>query len=158
MQDQRRIAGLLLIAGGSLWAVVVATDLDGTVVVPGVGAAFLIAYLATRRFGLLVPGGIVTGLGVGLVVTAQGGPEAAPLLGLGLGFLSISAIDRLLGEGDAAWWPLIPGGILTVLGGAQITGIRDAGRFLVPAALILVGAVLVLRPARRRSRPDVDSG
>lgn len=151
MRDPRRMAGLLLIAGGLLWVLVVTTDLDGVVVVPGVGVGFLVAYLATHRHGLLIPGGILVGLGGGLVVASQGGPEEAVVLGLGLGFVSITVLDAMLGDGEAAWWPLIPGGILAVVGGAQIAGIRDIGIYLVPAALIVIGVLLLVRPSRHRS-------
>jgi hypothetical protein len=157
MRDPRRRTGLLLIAGGLLWALVAATDLDGTVVVPGVGVGFLLAYAASRRYGLLVPGGILTGLGLGLVVAAQGGPEASVVLGLGLGFLSIFVLDTVAGRGDAAWWPLIPGGILAVVGGSQIAGIRDIGVYLVPAALIVAGLLLLVRPPRAGSHPEPET-
>lgn len=150
MSDPTRLTGLLLIAGGVLWFVVVTTGLDGTVVVPGVGVAFLVAYLVTRRDGLLIPAGILCGLGTGLVVAAQGGPEGAVPLGLGLGFAAITIIDAVLGEGDAAWWPLIPGGILIVVGGSQIAGIRDIGIYLAPVALVVVGLLLLLRSSRGR--------
>jgi hypothetical protein len=150
VRDPRGVTGLLLIAGGVLWVLVANTDLDGTVVVPGIGAGFLAAYLLTRRFGLLVPGGILTGLGVGLVVAAQNGPGEAVVLGLGLGFVAITVLDAVLGEGRAAWWPLIPGGILTLVGGSQIAGIRDIGVYLGPVALIAVGILLLWRPSRRR--------
>lgn len=148
MRDPRRLTGLLLIAGGLLWALVATTDLDATVLVPGVGVAFVAAYLATRRYGLLIPGGILTGLGIGLVVAAHGGPDEAVVLGLGIGFVAISVIDGLLSDDGAAWWPLIPGGILTVVGASQIAGIRDIGIYLVPGALIIVGVALVVRPSR----------
>ena len=151
MSDPTRLTGLLLVMGGGLWFVIMATELDGTVVVPSVGVAFLVAYLATRRMGLLIPAGILCGLGTGLVIAAQGGPGDAVPLGLGLGFVAITVIDAVLGEGDATWWPLIPGGILTVIGGSQIAGIRDIGVYLVPAALVLVGLFLVLRPSRGRT-------
>ena len=150
MRDPRGVTGLLLIAGGLLWVLVANTDLDGTVVVPGIGVGFLVAYLVTRRFGLLVPGGILTGLGVGVVVAAQDGPGEAVVLGLGLGFVAITVLDAVLGEGQAAWWPLIPGGILTLVGGSQIAGIRDIGVYLGPVVLIVVGVLLLLRPSRRR--------
>jgi hypothetical protein len=152
MSDPTRVTGLLLVAGGVLWFVVATTELDGTVVVPGVGVAFLIAYLATRRYGLLIPAGILCGLGTGLVITAQGGPGGAVPLGLGLGFAAITVIDAVLGDGDAAWWPLIPGGILIVVGGSQIAGIRDLGIYLVPAALVVAGLLLVLRPSVARTK------
>ena len=154
MRDPRRLTGLLLIAGGLLWTLVATTELDATVLVPGIGVAFIAAYLATRQYGLLIPGGILSGLGIELVVAAQGGPDDAAALGLGLGFVAIWAIDGVLGEGDAAWWPLIPGGILTVVGASQIAGIRDIGIYLVPVALIIVGGSLLLRPSRDRRDPS----
>jgi hypothetical protein len=150
MPDPTRLTGLLLVAGGVLWFVIVFTGLDGTVVVPGVGVAFLVAYLTTRRYGLLIPAGILCGLGTGLVVAAQGGPGGAVPLGLGLGFAAITAIDAVLGDGDAAWWPMIPGGILIVVGGSQIADIRDIGIYLAPAALVVVGLYLLLRSSRGR--------
>lgn len=149
MHDQRRLTGLLLVCGGLLWLLAVTTDLDGAYVVPAIGLGFLAGYVATRRYGLLVPGGIVTGLGAGLVVAASGGPDGAVVLGLGLGFVSIAVLDALLGHGDAAWWPLIPGGILTVIGGGQLPGIRDTGVYLVPSALVVVGLALLLRSEER---------
>lgn len=150
MSDPRRLTGLLLIAGGLLWVLVATTELDGTVIVPSIGVGFLAAYLATRRYGLLVPGGILTGLGAGLVIAAQRGPGGAVVLGLAFGFVSIAALDGVLGDGEAAWWPLIPGGILLLVGGTQVAGIRDLGVTLVPAALVVVGLLLVVRPSRRQ--------
>ncbi len=150
MSDPTRVTGLLLVAGGVLWSVIVATDLDRTIVVPGVGVAFLLAYLATRRLGLLVPAGILSGLGTGLVIATQGGPEGAIPFGLGGGFAAITAIDAVLGDGELVWWPLIPGGILLVVGGSQIAAIRDVGVYLVPAGLVVVGLLLVLRPPNAR--------
>lgn len=150
MSDPRRVTGLLLIAGGLLWVLAATTGLDGTVVVPGAGIAFLAGYLVTRNYGLLIPGGILTGLGAGLVVASQDGPGEAVVLGLGLGFVSITVFDALAGEGGAAWWPLIPGGILTVVGGSQIAGIRDVGIYLVPVALVAVGLFLLMRPSSDR--------
>lgn len=100
MHDPRRLAGLLLIAGGVLWALVATTELGGTIIVPGGGIAFLAGYLATRQYGLL-----------------------------------------------------IPGGILTVVGASRIAGIRDIGLYLIPIALIVVGLLLLLKPARDRRDP-----
>lgn len=148
MSDPTRVTGSLLVAGGLLWFAITTAGLGADVIVPGVGGAFLVAYLVTRREGLLIPAGILCGLGAGLVVAAQGGPGGAVPLGLGLGFASISAIDAVLGEDDAAWWPLIPGGILILVGGSQIAGLRDIGIYLVPAALVVVGLLLLLRPSR----------
>jgi hypothetical protein len=154
MSDPTRLTGFLLIAGGVLWFAIVTTGLDGTVVVPGAGVGFLVAYLATRRYGLLIPAGILCGLGTGLVVEGQGGPSGAVPLGLGLGFAAIAAVGTALGDGDAAWWPLIPGGILILVGGSQIASIRDAGIYLVPAALVVAGLFLLLRSSCGREEGE----
>jgi hypothetical protein len=159
MTDLRRLTGLLLIAGGLLWVVVTTTDIDDTVVVPGLGLAFLAAYVPTRRSGLLIPAGILTGLGIGLVISARGGPEAAAAIGLGLGFVSVTAIDAILGDGRVTWWPLIPGGILMAAGTAQLVESPDLGIYLAPGAVIVVGLVLTLsRPPTTAAQDEHDRG
>jgi hypothetical protein len=141
-----RILGVLLVAIGVISLIGVTTGVGGEIVVGAIGIAFLVGFAATRNYGLLVPGGIMTGLGAGIVVDALGGPDAAPVLGLGMGFLLIALVDVLDGGGTGAWWwPLIPGGILTVVGATQVAGIDDIGRYVVPAGLVVVGAVLLLR-------------
>lgn len=149
-RDPRQMAGLLLIVGGLLWILIAITGLDDTVVVTGLGPAFFVAYLVTRRYALLVLAGILTGLGIGAVVAAQNGPDEAVPLGLGLGFVSITVVDAMLGEDGAARWPLVPGGILTAVGAAQIAEVRDVGIYVIAAVLILIG-LLLLRQSRGRA-------
>jgi len=150
----QRIVGALLLAVGAALLLVTVTDVDvGPWVVLSVGLAFLVAYVATRRYALLVPAGVVTGLGTGIVLDAFGVGDGVVQLGLGLGFVAIALI-HVLAEGakeSAWWWPLIPGGILTLVGGAQLAAIDDLGRFLVPGVLIVLGLVLLIRSVRRPS-------
>lgn len=77
MSDPTRLTGFLLVAGGALWLLIVTTELDRTILVPGVGVVFL--------------------------------------------------------------------------GGSRVAGIRDIGIYLVPAALVMVGLLLALRPTRGRT-------
>jgi len=95
------------------------------------GAIFLVAGVLTRHGGLLVPGGILTRLGVGVGIVAQ--PLAATselttgavvLLSLGGGFVLVT-VSCLLVCRELTWWPLIPGGILALTGGQMLAG--DAG-------------------------------
>lgn len=149
----QRVVGLLLVAIGLALLLALTTDVGGQVVVAALGVGFLAAYAATRSYGYLVPGAILTGLGTGIVVADLGGPEGAIQLGLGLGFLAIAVLDRLTGgTGSGWWWPFIPGGILTVAGGSDISGVRNVGVYVVPAVLIVVGIWLVFR--RPRATPD----
>ncbi len=119
-----------------------------------IGLAFLTAYAFTRNYGFLVPGGIMSGLGIGIIYETLLDANGAPvLLGLGLGFITIYVISRLQGRMSADWWPLIPGGILTTVGlflAADQTGLLGTiGRWW-PAALIIIGVFLIYR---RRSEP-----
>jgi hypothetical protein len=77
------------------------------------------------------------------------------LLGLGGGFLLIYVVSALRGRAPGDWWPLIPGGILTVIGlmlAANATGaLAVIGRWW-PAVLVIAGLFIILRrPARPAS-------
>ncbi len=145
MASQRTL-GLLFIGIGGALLIVLTTDVGGEIFVGFRGLGFLGAYAATRSYGLLIPGGILTGLGTGLIIESQGGPSGSVVLGLGCGFLAIATIDRLVSSADGVWWwPLIPGAVLVTVGASNLTGIPNLGRYLVPAGLILIGVLLLLR-------------
>ena len=149
-----RVLGLLLIALGAALLVAMTTGIGGEIVVLMLGGGFLIAYVATRSYGLLIPGAILTGLGTGIVVTSQGGPDEAVVLGLGAGFLAIAVVDVVVdGARGGWWWPLIPGGVLTTVGASTLVGAQHIGRYVVPAVLIVIGVALLLRgrPKRREA-------
>ena len=93
-----------------------------------IGLGLLGGFAYTRQYGFLIPGGIMTGLGVGIIAsqsftfvddqTASG----AIVVGLGVGFLAIWVIGGMMRVAQNHWWPLIPGGILAVVGGALLIG------------------------------------
>jgi hypothetical protein len=149
-----RALGLLLIAIGSIMLLVLTTGLGGEVVVALVGVGFLTAYARTESYGFLIPGAILTGLGAGILVESWGGPTEAVPLGLGTGFLAIAVVDRLRGSaGPGWWWPLIPGGVLTVTAASTMSGLDRFEPYLLPVALIVIGATLVIRRGRAPSEP-----
>lgn len=99
----------------------------GGLIVALIGIGFLVAFTFTRHYGYLVPGGIMTGLGAGIAVsetlTLDGDQTGgAVTLGLGLGFLSIWVIGLLVHVDRHHWWPIVPGGILGVVGVALLIG------------------------------------
>lgn len=114
------------------------------------GGAFIAAYLYSDVYGLLIPGGILSGLGLGLVGEWQGLPVKDPnAVGLGIGFVSIYLIEWGYRR-RAHWWPLIPGGILTVSGlGVRFGDLARVLRSWAPAVLVAVGVLLVVRAMRR---------
>jgi hypothetical protein len=102
-------------------------DVGGWIVML-IGLGLIGGFTYTRQYGYLVPGGIMTGLGVGVVASetltfaSDEGTGGVIVLGLGLGFLAIWVIGAVAHVAQAHWWPVIPGGILAVVGGALVIG------------------------------------
>jgi hypothetical protein len=150
--------GVILIALGALFFVVQLTDVGEQAVVAVIGGAFLVAYAFTRQYGFLVPGGIMTGLGLGIVLQNQGTLEegGVVVIGLGAGFLSIYVIDLLVRGSSALWWPIIPGGILTAIGvliETNQTEILAELQWAWPLVLIAIGVIVLLSQLLRRNAP-----
>lgn len=140
---------ILIVVGVTLFAVQL-LNLDADVIVLIIGLVFATTFVATRRYGLLIPAGIMTGLGTGIVLEDLGVRGEPVVLGLGLGFLAIYGAD-LLSTGAHApgrWWPLVPGAILTVIAGAESTFGEEGARLIErgwPILLIAAGAWILLR-------------
>jgi hypothetical protein len=169
MYGRNLAPGVILIALGALFLFVQLTDVGGEAVVAVIGGAFLVTYAFTRHYGFLVPGGILTGLGLGIVFQSTGTPEegGVVVLGLGAGFLSIYVIDLLVRPASALWWPIIPGGILTTIGvmlQADQSELLGELEWVWPLMLIVMGVLVLSAQIRRRtdrihvSAPQASSG
>lgn len=131
-------------------------DVGGWIVLV-IGLGFLGIFGYTRRYGYAIPGGIMTGLGTGIVAsqvvrwTTTEGEGGAVVLGLGLGFLAILALQTFASDVRNAWWPIVPGGILSVVGGALLVG-GQAVELLDywGAAIIVIGLVVLWRAVASR--------
>ncbi len=167
--NPRVMTGVVVIALGVVMLIASLTDsqLVGQMIVLLLGVIFLTWGVMVRHPAPLIPGCILTGLGVGIVLSqwlftnisgqAQGGIVT---LCLGLGFLLIMPAQQFVTRQTAHWWPLIPGGILTLtgfgllLGDAGVTMLTWMGR-LWPLALIAVGGALLYQALRsHRSASD----
>jgi hypothetical protein len=140
---------ILIVVGVTLFAVQL-LHLDADVIVLVIGLVFAASYVYTRRYGLLIPAGILTGLGAGILLEDFGYSREPVVLGLGLGFLAIYGVDLLISGARqrGRWWPLIPGGVLTVIAGASGAFGPEGERAIEqgwPILLIAVGAWLLLR-------------
>jgi hypothetical protein len=116
------------------------------------GGSFIAAYLYSDIYGLLIPGGILSGLGLGSLAEWQDVAVRDPnAVGLGIGFAAIYIIERVYRR-RAHWWPLIPGVILIVSGlGARF---GDVGHILwrwAPVILVALGVLMVIKAIRRGS-------
>lgn len=165
-QPQRTgvVVGALLILLGVLFFLAQFVRFERWVFLLGLGIIFLAVGWLLRTYGFLIPGGILTGLGAGIAATnafpEDGGQGGAILLGLGLGFILVWLLGwAILREKHS--WPLIPGGILGVLGTLLLAGARGLrvlellGKFW-PAVLVVIGLIVLVsafRAPEKREAP-----
>jgi hypothetical protein len=108
------------------------------------GLAFLILYATMHSYGLLVPGCILAGIGLGLLFDRP--PlisQVAVPIGLGFGFIAIF-VAQLVVMRTLHWWPLIPGSILIVVGVAE--GVPQAQTLIEkgwPLILVAIGLIIL---------------
>lgn len=158
MVDQRRsqvtAGAILILLGVGFFALQFVKGIGDAAILFMIGALFIAGYFYSRAYGLLIPGCILLGVGLGSV-----GEQSAfafgdlGLIGIGVGFVSIYLVDRIY-RGESHWWPLIPGGILLVLGLAE--GNANFMRLLSlgwPLILVLVGLLILTGVFRMK---DVD--
>lgn len=154
---KRRVAGgvLLLIAG---WALLDRyTNFNAQLAVPLLlGVIFTGWSLVAREWGLLVPGGILSGLGLGIVLQrstdlSRAADSGMFLLSFAGGWLLITVLSATAFK-RRVLWPLIPATVLCLLAGAQIagTGFRQGMRYVQDfwpwAVLVLAAWLIFTRP------------
>ena len=116
-----------------------------------VGALFLGAYIYGRNPGMLIPGCLLIGWGLGSMLDSSTSVtfDEPRLIGLGAGFIGIYIMAMLV-QRESHWWPLIPGVVL-LLNGFNFT--QDLFRFLFkggwPLVLVLVGLIMLIGALRR---------
>ena len=117
----RLVAGIILVLIGA--ATLLQRWLDiGNYIVLLIGAALLLWGSVSRKTGLIIPGGVMSGIGLGILamqapwhfpVEAQSGIF---LVCFAMGWFLITLLTSLFT--CTQWWPLIPGGIMALIGGA----------------------------------------
>ena len=169
MNEKRRepIHGLFLIALGGVLLLNQLFDgnLFGLMVVAGLGLFFMTWGVLTRTGGLMIPGGILSGIGLGIIVTEgplanmalrQSYGESWFLASCALGWFAIVVMTGLFSE-KMMVWPLIPGGIMATiaasiaLGGIFESGLSLAGRGW-PIILIALGVWTLINQRRRHEQ------
>lgn len=98
----------------------------------GIGLAFLAWGLARRLLGLIIPGSLFSCIGPGIFIAWQGEGDFNGLTETGvmlvcfaIGWVLITFFSKLVYQ-KFIWWPLIPGGVLAMVGwGLYIGGSPD---------------------------------
>ena len=149
MNANRRqiLPGLILIVLGIVFLLTQYFEFGPGLFLILLGLIFLIPYALTRAYGLLIPGCILAGIGVGLTFERTlSRPDVTVSLGLGLAFLAIYVV-QLIVAGSSHWWPLVPGGILLLVGFAELVpqaqALLDNGW---PLLLIAIGLAVLAGP------------
>jgi hypothetical protein len=121
-----------------------------SLVVLAIGLAFLIKWAIDRGTGSLYAGAIITALAVpGLLNAAGVHNDGLSTFSFGIAVLFIALVRAVTGGG---WgWQLWFGGLLALVGGANIAGASFAG-LLLPIILLALGLVLLVNGTNRGSR------
>jgi len=158
--SQVTLGAVLLVAGGILLATRFVAIEAAPAWMLGVGCALTAAAVVRRHLATLAGGMALLGLGAGMVLGDRGvgGVRAGSwlLAGLGAGLIGLYLLARLLRMSRNAW-PLLAGVVLLAVVGAR--AVRDfallppavvmAVRMWWPAALVVIGLLLVVRGLRR---------
>lgn len=129
-------------------------DLGGALFLGLIGLSFWIIYLTHRQYWwAVIPGGVLVTLATvaGLDTVLKEAPDALSggvfFAGLGLTFVLLGFLPTPQGQ---LRWAFIPGGILLVIGLLVALAAAALINYVWPAALIVVGLVLVWRALRPR--------
>lgn len=100
------------------------------------GFLFFMEGIRSHKISLLIPGGLITGIGIGLLL-AFGNEGGADLLSrIGLILISIAVGWGLITAGSipvktkTAWWALVPGGIFAAAGACLLFSDRSFLAFI----------------------------
>lgn len=152
------IAGIILIIIGIAILLRNLGFLEPGIFAAAIGASFLVAYAFRRLLGFLIPGMILLWLGVASILTQShvissrlDGPVT--LTALGLSFILIYVF---MGR-RRHWWPLVPGGILFLVGAVGILSVlgilpltlAQLSSLILPIVLIIVGVWLIFEQWRK---------
>jgi hypothetical protein len=160
MADRNWVAGAVLIIVGLVFlAGRLAPGIEPFIPL-GIGLLLLAVFLVSRSSAALVPGGIVSGVGAGILLS-EAYPEplggALFLISLGVGFALVAFLAVLMAIPERHTWALIPGGILIAIG--ALTSVGERGREIFdligtwwPVALVALG-IWILIGSMRRPRP-----
>jgi hypothetical protein len=155
----RALTGIALILIGIVLLVgtLLQSAITGYLILITVGVIFIAWSIAARQAGLMVPGGIITGVGVGILLINQAFPNAGGAVSLGIlllclggGFTIITLLTAAFTP-PAQLWALVPGISLLVVGLLITVGTitPEMLNYLWPVVVIAVGVYVLWRAIRR---------
>lgn len=139
--------GIFLLVFGALLLIqqlVPEAEALGSLFILAIGIAFLVKWILSRGTGSLYAGAIITALAAPGLIEAAANRELDGLgtLCLGGAFLFIAAVRSASGGGLG--WQAWFGGLLAVIGAVGMVT-PNVGGLIVPAVLVVLGGLLILR-------------
>jgi hypothetical protein len=131
-------------------------------ILPVIGVILLLWGIFAREAGPIIPGGIMSGIGLGIFLTS--GPlELASgdngggvfMLSFALGWVLITVLTAVF-TSETHWWALIPAAIMGLIGGTVLVGgvfetiLTLLGKFW-PLALIVLGVGILAQAMRGKT-------
>jgi hypothetical protein len=162
-RNHRIAAGIILIVFGAATllqhSILLSKIVDiGNYIVLMLGLGMLVWGSVSRRTGWIIPGGVLTGIGLGILAQEghwffpAAGQDGVFLLCFAFGWFLITLLTGIFT--CTQWWALIPGGIMAVIGGSILItngAIRWQDLNLVYAILLLcIGLFLIVYKGRAK--------
>jgi HRDC domain len=143
MTTRDRQVGLMLLAFGALLLLNNLSGADaGWLWVGAIAAVFLYGHRARHEPGLAVPGGVLAGVAVGILLENITPFDGVFLFGLAGGFYLITVLEPRIHA-----WALWPAGVLSVIAGMVLIS-QNAWLF---TALLIVGGLYLLNRGRQNA-------
>jgi hypothetical protein len=148
------VAGIVVIGIGLFLLLAQLVPDTGTWIPLIVGLVFLAAALYRREYGFLVPGGIISGVGVGVLLEPaldEPWTGAVMLLSIAAGFASIWVLGQLMRLPQNHPWPLVPASIIALVAGVQLADADVDGvlrwwpLIIIAFGVVIIGSALVRR-------------
>lgn len=147
------LEGVLLLALSRLEVSAAVSSYIGIAGLLVMGIAFLAYYAESHILGALIPGCVLAGLGLGILLAELLGRFDVLFIlgGLGAAFFAIALVDSAV-AGRRQNWAFIPGTVLIALGAllALVSGREDSQPIgmLLGAILLVLGVWIVARQSR----------
>ncbi len=126
------------------------SNMLGGLFLGAIGLSFwLVYFISPQNWWAIIPGGALCTLAAIAGFSDIHGFESGSLLFVGLA-ITFALVGLLPRDERRMTWPWIPAGILFVFGALIAFNSYTWGRFLWPVLLILVGAIVILRPRLHR--------
>lgn len=119
--------------------------LGGPIVLAGISLGFWLVYLRVpANWWAIIPAGVMLTLASITLLSTENGMETAGVFFIGLG-LTFALVALLPGASLRMAWPWIPSGVLLTMGFLFIGSASQLATLVLPAAMIIGGAVLTIK-------------